>query len=332
MATPAIDTPQEFAAVSKAVADPLRTSILRALARDSFGVLELCRVFDVAQPALSHHLKLLLNAGLVAKRREGNSIFYRRSATHPVGLSNYVTTIFETLDGLPPDTNLDTGIASVHRERTRSSEAFFADNAERFQNQQALICEPATYASAAIELLDDLPPSARVLEVGPGDGDLLVRLARQCKHVHAIDNVPAMLERTRERLAADALGNVTLELADFAAHDRADYQLIVASMVVHHAPSPTAFFRHAAQLLLDSGALLVIELCEHDQDWVKDACGDLWLGFERDELFEFAKSAGLINPEIFVIPAARYGSGPDAHLKWQVLAARRGTKEEIRPS
>jgi DNA-binding transcriptional ArsR family regulator/cyclopropane fatty-acyl-phospholipid synthase-like methyltransferase len=288
-----MDTPQEFTAISKAVADPLRTSILRALARDSFGVLELCRVFDVAQPALSHHLKLLLNAGLVAKRREGNSIFYRRAATHPLGLSNYVTTIFETLDGLPTDPNLDAGITSVHRERTRSSEVFFADNAERFQNQQALICEPATYASAAIELLDDLPRSARVLEVGPGDGDLLIQLARQCSHVHAIDNVPAMLERTRERIAAEALSNVTLELADFAEHDLADYQLIVASMVVHHAPSPAAFFRHTARLLPESGALLVIELCEHDQDWVKDACGDLWLGFEPEELDDWAISAGL---------------------------------------
>lgn len=295
MATPAIDIPQEFTAISKAVADPLRTSILRALARDSFGVLELCRVFDVAQPALSHHLKLLLNARLVAKRREGNSIYYRRSATRPVGLSNYVATIFETLDGLPPDPLLEIGIARVHRERSRSSEAFFADNAERFQNQQALICEPATYADAAIELLDDLPRAARVLEVGPGDGDLLIRLAARCNHVHAIDNVPAMLQRARERIAAEALGNVTLELADFASHERADYQLIVAGMVVHHAPSPAAFFQHAAQQLLDDGALLVIELCEHDQDWVKDACGDLWLGFEPDQLDDWANHAGLVS-------------------------------------
>jgi ArsR family transcriptional regulator len=293
MATPAIDIPQEFTAISKAVADPLRTLILRALARDSFGVLELCRVFDVAQPALSHHLKLLLNAGLVTKRREGNSIFYRRSATYPPGLGNYVATIFETLDGLPADSDLETGIAQVHGERTRSSEAFFADNAERFQNQQALICEPATYADAAVELLDDLPSSARVLEVGPGDGDLLIRLAARCKHAHAIDNVPAMLERTRERVAAEAVTNVTLELADFTAHERADYQLIVAGMVVHHAPSPAAFFKRASRLLLDSGALLVIELCEHDQGWVKDACGDLWLGFEPDQLDDWANSAGL---------------------------------------
>ena len=293
MATLAIDIPQEFTAISKAVADPLRTSILRALAQDSFGVLELCRVFDVAQPALSHHLKLLLNAGLVAKRREGNSIFYRRSATHPAGLSNYVATIFETLDGLPADRGLEAGIAGVHRERSRSSEAFFADNAERFQNQQALICEPATYADAAVELLDDLPRVARVLEIGPGDGDLLIRLADRCNHLHAIDNVPAMLERTRERITAEGLGNVTLELADFAAHERTDYHLIVAAMVVHHAPSPAAFFRHAAQLLLDSGALLVIELYEHDQDWVKDACGDLWLGFEHGQLDDWANSAGL---------------------------------------
>ena len=80
---PATIQVQQLAALAnlcKASSDPLRLQVLRILCRDSFGVSELCSIFDIRQPALSHHLKVLANAGLVATRREGNSIFYRRTA------------------------------------------------------------------------------------------------------------------------------------------------------------------------------------------------------------------------------------------------------------
>ena len=68
--------------VAKAVGDALRANILRVLASDSFGVQELCSIFSTAQPALSHHLKILREADLVSQRKEGTNVFYRRSS-HP---------------------------------------------------------------------------------------------------------------------------------------------------------------------------------------------------------------------------------------------------------
>jgi ArsR family transcriptional regulator len=85
-------------------------------------------------------------------------------------------------------------------------------------------------------------------------------------------------------------------------------------------------------LVRPGGQDVVIDYCSHDDERMRERQADLWLGFEREELLAFAKSAGLIDPEVFVIPAARYGPGPYSHLKWQVLAARRGPKEETRPS
>jgi ArsR family transcriptional regulator len=51
------------------------------LQQNAYGVLELCQIFDIRQSAMSHHLKILANAGLVATRREGTTIFYRRNLT-----------------------------------------------------------------------------------------------------------------------------------------------------------------------------------------------------------------------------------------------------------
>ena len=72
------DNRLDLVQINKAAADSLRLQILQVLKTESFGVLELCEIFELAQSKLSHHLKVLLNAGLVATRRDGNSIFYRR--------------------------------------------------------------------------------------------------------------------------------------------------------------------------------------------------------------------------------------------------------------
>ena len=69
----------DIAAFNKAAGDSLRLEILRVLAQDAYGVSELADIFQHKQSGMSHHLKVLSEAGLVMKRREGNSIFYSRA-------------------------------------------------------------------------------------------------------------------------------------------------------------------------------------------------------------------------------------------------------------
>ncbi|HEY7776186.1 MAG TPA: metalloregulator ArsR/SmtB family transcription factor, partial [Kineobactrum sp.] len=130
---------EALAGLYKASADPLRLQILRVLRNDSFGVSELCALFDMRQPALSHHLKVLANAGLVATRREGNSIFYRRSELgQQAGLGAAQLHIFEALDdtGLAPE--LAQRLQQVQNQREQNSRHFFRDNAHKFRRQQDL--------------------------------------------------------------------------------------------------------------------------------------------------------------------------------------------------
>ena len=53
-----------------ALADPTRRAILARLARGDAGVLELAEPFDMSQPAISKHLRVLERAGLISRRRE----------------------------------------------------------------------------------------------------------------------------------------------------------------------------------------------------------------------------------------------------------------------
>jgi ArsR family transcriptional regulator len=68
----------EVAAVFKALGDPVRLRLLSLIAarRGEVCVCELTPAFDLSQPTISHHLKLLRQAGLVACERRGTWVYY----------------------------------------------------------------------------------------------------------------------------------------------------------------------------------------------------------------------------------------------------------------
>lgn len=285
-----------FLRALKAAGDPLRAEILRLLARDSFGVLELAHMLDVSQPALSHHLKILSKAGLVTTRRDGTSIYYRRCAPDaPSHVATCRATLFEALDSFELPADLRARRDDVYRDRAARSRAFFRDNARAFDDQRALIC-PADVYLGAVEAL--LPVRGRqAVDVGPGDGEALELLAKRFLRVLGVDNAKEMLARAAQRIDSSGLKGVALREAEFTDVKRPHADFILMAMVLHHAPSPQAFIVHAASLLSAGGRLVVVELVTHTQDWTREACGDLWLGFEPDEIVTLATRAGLVRAE-----------------------------------
>ena len=57
--------------------------------------------------------------------------------------------------------------------------------------------------------------------------------------------------------------------------------------------APAEALKQLARLVRPTGSLLITELCSHDQSWARTACGDLWLGFEQEDLARWADAAGL---------------------------------------
>ena len=294
------DDCDELAALCKAGGDPLRLNVLRALANDSFGVLELAQIFATGQSGMSHHLKVLAQAGLVATRREGNAIFYRRALPQADLLGGRLHgALLEEVDGLLLPLDVQARIAEVHAQRAAASQDFFARIASRFQAQQDLIAGLPQYRDSVLALLDALgfPAGATALEVGPGDGGFLPELARRFDRVIAQDNSPAMLELARLRCVREDLGNVELQLADALNVAGETVDCVVLNMVLHHFAAPAEAMKQLAPRVKAGGSLLITELCSHNQSWAREACGDLWLGFEQDDLARWASAAGLVPGE-----------------------------------
>ncbi|MGI3129499.1 ArsR/SmtB family transcription factor [Halopseudomonas pachastrellae] len=287
----------DLAAFCKAAGDALRLDILRVLRSDSFGVLELAQIFDMRQSGMSHHLKVLANAGLVSTRREGNSIFYRRSL--PVSDQPWHrlhSQLLSELDSQPDDAQLQQAIAAVHAQRAELSRQFFARFADGTPAQQDLIAHFGIYREPLLSLIDALPLPATQLaiEIGPGEGGFLPSLASRFQRVVALDNADAMLERARQQCNEAGLSNVDCLLADALQPQQLPAaDCVVCNMVLHHMPAPADALKRFAALLKPGGSLVLTELCSHDQSWVRDSCGDLWLGFDQDDIARWAEAAGL---------------------------------------
>jgi len=308
------ETPRIAAIVQplKASADTLRLQILQLLQHDSYGVLELCTLLKTKQSAMSHHLKVLASAELVTTRREGNAIFYRRAL--PTGDRGWLEALFAALDATPLCATLQAAVDRAGRLRSERSRQFFSANVDRFKAQQDLISPIDDYREAVNEILDALfaaPDTERdrenkqAIEIGPGDGSYLADLAQRFDHVIALDNADAMLQRCRDTATQQALGNIGFVLGDTAVLRQLDAEItggsnaarrancVVANMVLHHNASPQTIFANIAPLLADRGAFVVAELCQHDQHWVREAAGDVWLGFNEGQLDHWAAQAGL---------------------------------------
>ena len=284
--------------LNKAFADALRLRVLRLLRGESFGVLELCKILGIRQSALSHHLKILAKAKIVSTRKEGNSIFYRRALLKDDDPYREIKeSILERVDKIPVSNDIKRQIKNIQGERAEQSLSFFRKNADKFQEKQGLIVEHADYAPNLHDVIASLNISdkSQILEVGPGEGKLLSELTKKFRNLIALDNSREMLDKCKNTISLRNCEGVKFLLGDtsIALAKNIKSDLLILNMVLHHIPTPAKIFQDASSLLNRGGHLLIVDLSRHDQDWVRDSCGDIWLGFEEADLNDWGSKADL---------------------------------------
>jgi ArsR family transcriptional regulator len=266
----------------------------------------------------------LRQAGLLAVRRQGTWTLMRLAegaTSDPV-----VADALQTGRLLCERDGTLARVAEVVRARERSTREFFA----RAKSSNAPPGPPSELGAYLAALAALMPAHGLAVDAGTGDGRSLEVLAPLFERVVAVDRSEAQLAVCRERIAARRFGNVTLvqgELdgpevrAAVAAAGGAD--VVLAARVLHHAPRPAETMQKLAALARPGGAVVLIDYERHDDEALREQQADLWLGFEPDELARHARAAGLEPPRIARIPAPYCGTGPDRHLAWQWMVARR---------
>ena len=259
----------------RAAAEPTRLRLLALAARGAFCVMDFTEILGQSQPRLSRHLKLLCDAGLLARVREGANVWF--------GLPPDAGLIRDVLARLPEDDPVlaadRRGAARVLAERARIASESFRRKGADWDEMRALDLPAADVEAAALRLLPG-PRLGRMLDIGTGTGRMLELLAPRISAGLGVDASRGMLALARARLAKAALAHCAVRQADmYRLPLSGGYDVVLLQMVLHYAEDPDAALAEAARVLAPGGRLVVVDLAEHGRDDLTDRLAHRWPGF-----------------------------------------------------
>ena len=273
--------------IFRALADPSRLRIVQLLRAMELSVGEIAQVLGQSQPRVSRHIKVLVDAGLALKRREGSSIFLTPAP------SPFAVPLFNLLDAEGEDhwTEADrVRLAAVRADRAAAAERWFAAHAGEWDKIRSLHVPEAEVEAAMAELLG--PRLGRLIDVGTGTGRILELLGPSAAQAVGIDRSPEMLRIARAKL--DGLP-YELRQGDITALQQADgsADTITLHQVLHFLPAPQAAIAECARLLADSGKLLIVDFAPHEREELRDQHAHARLGFSDEQVAGWLAAAGL---------------------------------------
>ncbi|MGY8993436.1 MAG: ArsR/SmtB family transcription factor [Rhodospirillales bacterium] len=277
----------------RAVAEPSRLRILALCAQGELTVSELVDVLGQSQPRVSRHLKVLAEAGLLERLREGTWVFYR--LTRRGRDADVARGLLALAPGRDPILELDAvRLKAILDRRAAAAANYFRRNALRWGAVRALHADEGEVEAALRNLLP--ADTESLLDIGTGTGRMLEVLARYVQHAQGIDQSTEMLAVARENIARARLSNCGVRQADmyslpFPANS---FDAVTVHQVLHFAEHPSHVIAEAARVLRPGGRLLVADLAPHQLDHLRGEHEHRRLGFSNDEVSGWFTAAGLM--------------------------------------
>ncbi|MCE2509940.1 MAG: metalloregulator ArsR/SmtB family transcription factor [Alphaproteobacteria bacterium] len=279
-----------------AAAEPTRLRLLALCAAGELTVSELTRILGQSQPRVSRHLKLLTEAGLLERFREGSWTFYRLAAD-----GEGAALAREIVARLTPDTELRRDrdrFAQVKRARARVAADYFRQNAAEWERLRSLHVSETEVEEAMLALgLRGLGKAQRqnLLDIGTGTGRVLELFAPHFDRALGIDLSREMLAIARANLERAGLAHGQVRQADMYQLPLADraFDLVTIHQVLHYADRPADAIREAARVLKPNGRLLIVDFAPHGEEALRKEHAHRRLGFRNEEIQAWLKSARL---------------------------------------
>ena len=320
----------------RALDDPTRLRLLRLLARMELAVGELAEVLDQSQPRISRHIRILTEARLVEKRKEGSWVFLkaRLGAGPPCSRDSMAQAVGALLVAAEREDAAFAQCCEADRSRlaavreTREAEAarYFARHAPEWDRLRSLhIADEPVEAELSRLLGVELggagagtadrvagnaerdTPLGRLLDIGTGTGRMAELFAPAATHVAAIDKSPEMLRLARARLQHLPPARLTLVQGDFAALPFADgaFDTVLFHQVLHYAPAPEAALAEAARVTHAGGRIAIVDFAAHTHEELRATHAHERLGFDDAQMTALLENAGFAMGEDAALAGSR---------------------------
>jgi ubiquinone/menaquinone biosynthesis C-methylase UbiE len=277
----------------QALADPTRLRIVALLRVMELSVGELAQVLGQSQPRVSRHLKILADAGVLERRKEGSWVFLTLAP------AERVEPLFVLVDSWADRATAALFAADVARtetirlERAEAANRYFTSHAKVWDQIRSLHVAESEVERAIDRALDQRS-LGRLVDIGTGTGRMIELFGPRSEQAIGIDRSSEMLRLARVKLEAAGIAS-SLRQGDMYALPLLDQSAdsVIIHQVLHYAHSPAKAIAEAARVLAPGGTLLVVDFAAHEREELRERDAHIRLGFEDDVMRGWFASAGL---------------------------------------
>jgi ubiquinone/menaquinone biosynthesis C-methylase UbiE len=286
--------------IFRALADPTRLRIVALLRAMELSVGELAQVLAQSQPRVSRHVKILCDAGLARRRKEGSWVFLG------LGAPDRTAPLFHAIDEWEIQSGKDhwvvadaARLAAVRADRAAAAQSYFANHAEEWDAIRSLqVAESEVEAAMGRALgADGLEPKGlgRLVDIGTGTGRIIELFGTCAAHSIGIDRSPEMLRLARAKLSEQPGLDYELQQGDITrlglAANAAD--TVIMHQVLHFLPAPELAIAEAARIVAQGGQLLIVDFAPHDREELRTRDAHARLGFSDVQISGWFEKAGM---------------------------------------
>ncbi|MCB1757832.1 MAG: metalloregulator ArsR/SmtB family transcription factor [Gammaproteobacteria bacterium] len=277
----------------KAAGEPTRLRLLALCAQGELSVSELTHIVGQSQPRVSRHLKMLVEAGLLDRFREGAMVFYRLSERGEAGDFAHM------LVNLLPDDDEEllrdrSRLEEVKARRAELALHYFSENAERWNEIRSLHVREDDVEEALMRVIGD-EPIEDFLDIGTGTGRILVLVAPQVTRGMGLDISTEMLNIARDSFEQQGLRNVHVRKGDMYNMPIENSSIDVATLhqVLHYSQDAGRVIAETARVLKPDGRLIVVDFAPHHEEHLRHEHQHYRLGFSDAEIDALFSENGL---------------------------------------
>jgi len=283
---------QRLLDILAALADPTRVKIMLLIRDLTLAMGELAEVLDQSQPRVSRHVRILAEAGLVRRSKEGAWVFVSLGEHVPV--TEIYALIDTLLAGRDPIILERSRLEQVRLLRQKSVDQWFEAHADEWDLLRTLEGPEAAVEMSIVAAACD-GKVGRLLDIGTGTGRIIELLAAEAESATGVDRSPEMLRLARTKLASHERGVVEVRQADMRALPFAagSFDTVTLHHVLHFADDPAAGIQEAARMVAPGGKLLIVDYSSHTREDFRTRFQHVRLGFEDSAILGWMAASGL---------------------------------------
>lgn len=284
---------QTLLAGLKASSEDTRLRLLALLGEEELTVSDLTDILRQSQPRISRHLKLLSDAGLIERFREGSWAFHRRVSRGEGAKLGQV--LLELVDPADPVLARDRErLGQVRAQRQAAAQSYFRKHAKHWDEVRKLHIAENMVESAIRDALAGIRIDS-LLDLGTGTGRMLELFGPEIQRGVGIDMNPEMLSIARANLERAGLRHCTVRKGDIynLSLGRDQFDVAIVHQVLHFLDDGGRAIREAARALRPGGRLLVVDFAPHELEFLREQHAHRRLGFAEETIGQWMKAASL---------------------------------------